>query len=74
MHGSYEFGVSHRGPPSAVGHILTEPHLMALSAVGGLILIGLGLRILNARKVPVMNLLPALVIAPALVELVAVLR
>jgi len=39
--------VSHRGPPSAVGHILTEPHLMALSAVGGLILIGLGLRILK---------------------------
>ena len=58
----------------AVGDILPEPHLMALSAVGGLILIGLGLRILNARKVPVVNLLPALVIAPALVELVAVLR
>lgn len=58
----------------AVGDILPEPHLMALSAVGGLILIGLGLRILNARAVPVVNLLPALLIAPALVELVAVLR
>ncbi|WP_145978790.1 DUF554 family protein [Granulicoccus phenolivorans] len=35
------------------------------------ILVGLGLRILNARKVPVANLLPALVVAPLLVEIVA---
>ncbi|QGF24500.1 DUF554 domain-containing protein [Raineyella fluvialis] len=57
-----------------VGDVLPEAHLMALSAVGGLILVGLGLRILNARKVPVANLLPALVVAPLLVELVGALR
>lgn len=58
----------------AIGDVLPQAHLMALSAVGGLILVGLGLRILNARKVPVANLLPALLIAPLLVEIVTVLR
>lgn len=57
-----------------IGGALPEAHLMALSAVGGLILVGLSLRILNARKVPVVNLLPALVIAPALVALLDLLR
>ncbi len=58
----------------AIGDLLPQAHLMSLSAVGGLILVGLGLRILNARKVPVANLLPALVITPLLVEIVSALR
>lgn len=54
----------------AIGDVLPEAHLMALSAVGGLILVGLGLRLLEAKRVPVGNLLPALVVAPVLVQLV----
>lgn len=58
----------------AIGDVLPEAHLMALSAAGGLILVGLGLRLLDAKKVPVANLLPALVVAPLLVQLVILLR
>jgi uncharacterized membrane protein YqgA involved in biofilm formation len=40
------------------------------TAVGGLTLIGVGLRLLEIRQVRVVNLLPALVVAPILVSLV----
>jgi uncharacterized membrane protein YqgA involved in biofilm formation len=43
------------------------PRMIELSAVGGVILLGLALNILGIRKVKVANMLPALVIAPALV-------
>ncbi|GAB3704685.1 DUF554 domain-containing protein [Mariniluteicoccus flavus] len=56
------------------GGFLPEPHLLALTATGGLMLIGLSLRLLNIRQLPVGNLLPALLVAPALVQLVIVLR
>lgn len=58
----------------AIGDVLPEPHLMALSAVGGLILVGLGLRLLDAKKVPVANLLPGLLVAPLLVQAVIAFR
>lgn len=54
-----------------VGDFLPEPHLLALTATGGLLLIGVGLRLLNIRQVPVGNLLPALIVAPLLVQLVS---
>lgn len=56
------------------GGFLPEPHLLALTATGGLMLIGLALRLLNIRQLPVGNLLPALVVAPLLVTLVGALR
>lgn len=58
----------------AIGDFLPEPHLIALTATGGLMLVGLGIRLLNIRQLPVGNLLPALLVAPLLVQLVAVLR
>ncbi len=54
-----------------VGDVLPEAHLAALTAVGGLILIGVALRLLDLARFAVADLLPALVIAPALVALVA---
>lgn len=56
------------------GGFLPEPHLLALTATGGLMLIGLSLRLLNVRQLPVGNLLPALVVAPLLVTVVGALR
>lgn len=53
------------------GDFLPEPHLLALTATGGLLLIGVALRLLNLRQVPVGNLLPALFVAPVLVQIVA---
>ena len=54
-----------------VGGVLPAAHLDALTATGGLLLLGVGLRLLRIRQVPVGNLLPALVVAPLLVALVA---
>jgi uncharacterized membrane protein YqgA involved in biofilm formation len=58
----------------AVGDFLPTAHLDALTATGGLLLLGVGLRLLRIRQVPVGNLLPALVVAPLLVALVAAFR
>jgi uncharacterized membrane protein YqgA involved in biofilm formation len=57
-----------------VGDFLPAAHLDALTAAGGLLLLGVGLRLLAIRQVPVGNLLPALVVAPLLVALVAAFR
>lgn len=54
-----------------LGDFLPEPHLMALTGTGGLMLVGVGLRLLNIRQIPVGNLLPALIVAPVLVQVVA---
>ena len=57
-----------------VGEALPEAHLAAVTATGGLLLVGVGLRLLQIRAVPVGNLLPALLVAPVLVAVVSVLR
>jgi uncharacterized membrane protein YqgA involved in biofilm formation len=51
-----------------LGDVLPEAHLAALTAVGGLLLVGVALRLLRIREIPVADLLPALVAAPLLVE------
>lgn len=56
------------------GSILPTAHIDALTATGGLILVALGIRLLKLKPLPVGDLLPALVIAPLLVQLVAALR
>ena len=57
-----------------VGGALPEAYLAAITATGGLLLLGVGLRLLQIKAIPVGNLLPALLVAPALVALVAALR
>ena len=57
-----------------IGGVLPEAHIAAITATGGLLLLGVGLRLLRIKAIPVGNLLPALLIAPALVSLVAALR
>lgn len=46
---------------------LADAHVAAISAVGGLLLIGVGLRLLDIRQVRVVNFLPALLLAPLFV-------
>ncbi len=55
----------------ALGSVVPDAHIAALTAVGGLLLVGLSLRLLRVRDVPVADLLPALVVAPCLVAIVA---
>lgn len=57
----------------AVGTVLPEAHIAALTATGGLILVGIALRLLRIRQIPVGDMLPALVVAPLLTQLVVVL-
>jgi len=54
-----------------LGDVLPDPHLSALTATGGLLLVGVALRLLRIREIPVADLLPALLVAPVLVEIVS---
>jgi len=56
---------------AALGDVLPEAHLAAITAAGGLLLVGVALRLLKIREVSVADLLPALLVAPVLVEVVA---
>jgi uncharacterized membrane protein YqgA involved in biofilm formation len=53
----------------ALGDVLPDAHLAAITAVGGLLLVGVALRLLRVREIPVADLLPALAVAPLLVEI-----
>jgi len=57
-----------------LGSFVPEPHLIAITATGGVLLAGVGLRLLQVKAVPVGDLLPALLVAPLLVELVVVVH
>lgn len=54
---------------AAVGASVSDAMVAALTAVGGFLVIGIGLRLLELRQVRVANLLPALVLAPLVVAL-----
>ena len=54
----------------ALGEILAGYQVDSMTIVGGVLLIGIGLRLLNIKQVAVGNLLPALAIAPLLAMLV----
>jgi uncharacterized membrane protein YqgA involved in biofilm formation len=47
--------------------VLTEPMLDALGAAGGILLLGISLRLLDLKQIRVANLLPAVVLAPLFV-------
>lgn len=54
---------------AAIAPVLTEPMILTLTATGGVLVAGLGLRLLEVRQVRVANLLPALVLAPLVARL-----
>ena len=58
----------------ALGDVLPDAHLAAITATGGLLLVGVALRLLRIREVPVADLLPALLVAPLLVVLAGALH
>jgi hypothetical protein len=53
----------------ALGNFMSEVQVLMLSATGGLLILGISLRLLNLRQIPVGNMLPALIIAPLLAAL-----
>lgn len=52
-----------------LGSFLPDAHLAALTATGGLILIGVAFRLLDLKSIHVADLLPALVVAPILCQI-----
>jgi uncharacterized membrane protein YqgA involved in biofilm formation len=58
----------------AIGDVLPDAHLAAITATGGLLLVGVAFRLLRVREIPVADLLPALLVAPLLVQLASTLR
>lgn len=59
---------------AGLGSFVPDAHLSALTATGGLLLVGVALRLLDLKQIKVADLLPALVVAPVLTQLVVVLR
>ena len=57
-----------------LGDVLPDAHLAALTATGGLLLVGVALRLLRIREIPVADLLPALLVAPVLVQMAAAIH
>jgi uncharacterized membrane protein YqgA involved in biofilm formation len=57
-----------------LGDVLTDAGLAAVTATGGLMLVGVALRLLRIREIAVADLLPGLIVAPLLVTAVAAFR
>ena len=57
-----------------LGGLLPGSLVAAVTATGGVLLLGVGLRLLQIRPVPVGDMLPALIVAPLLTALVDLLR
>ena len=58
----------------ALGGLLPAAEISALTATGGVLLVGVALRLLRLRPLAVADLLPALLVAPALTAVVAAIR
>jgi uncharacterized membrane protein YqgA involved in biofilm formation len=55
---------------SALAGLLSDPQLREMNAVGGLLILGVGLKLLGIRDVKVADFLPAILVAPLLVAAV----
>jgi hypothetical protein len=58
---------------SLAGEFMTDPMINEMTAVGGLILIGLSLVLLDVKKPRIANFLPALILAPLIVSVAVAL-
>ncbi len=56
------------------GSFMGSPMILAMTSTGGVLLVGLGLGLLELKEVRVVNMLPALIVAPLLVALAPLWR
>lgn len=59
---------------AVLGNVLSDAQVAALTTTGGLMLVGVALRLLRIKQLPVGDLLPGLVVAPLLTAAVAALH
>lgn len=69
--GIYQFAWT--GVGLTLGAVLPDYQILAMTATGGILLLGIALRMLQIKQIPVGNLLPALFTAPAVAGLVSAL-
>ena len=55
----------------SLGSLMPDAAISAITATGGFLLLGVGIRLLGIKKISVADLLPALLVAPLLTTLVA---
>ena len=55
---------------TVISNMLTDPMVVEMTATGGLIIVGIGIKLLNLRDIRLANFLPALAIAPLIVVLI----
>ena len=56
---------------ASLGAVLSNAAIAALTATGGVLLLGVGIRVMNLRAIAVGDMLPALIVAPVLTVLVS---
>lgn len=57
-----------------LSRLLTDPMILEMTATGGLIIVGIGLKLLNIKDIRLANFLPSLVLAPLLVIAVPLVK
>jgi uncharacterized membrane protein YqgA involved in biofilm formation len=70
--GIYQFAWT--GVGLFLGAILPEYQVLAMTATGGILLLGISFRLLRLKQVPVGNLLPALFVAPLIAGLLHIFK
>ena len=59
---------------SQLSKILTDPMVVEMTATGGLIILGISLKLLNLSEIRLANFLPALAIAPFIIVITPIIR
>jgi len=59
---------------TTLSRILTDPMIVEMTATGGLIIVGISLKLLDLKDIRLANFLPALAIAPLIVFLAPIIR
>jgi len=54
--------------------MLTEPMIIEMTATGGLIIVGIGLKLLNLKEIRLANFLPALALAPLIIVITPIIK
>ncbi len=54
--------------------LLTEPMVLEMTATGGILIVGIGIKLLNIRDIRLASFLPALVLAPVTVSVMTVIK
>jgi uncharacterized protein len=54
--------------------ILTEPMILEMTSTGGIIIVGIGFKLLNLKEIRLASFLPALLIAPLIVRYLPVIK